>query len=87
MKIKPEDLDSLRVAIAPLDTPERRAQYLASKFYGASRVTNLEMRYRWDLLWAAGVSDWVSRTVYKYANDSQVDTALRSIVPPLQGAK
>lgn len=84
MKIKPEHLEQLRWVITPLDTPERRAQYKAGKFFGATRVIDLDMRHRWDLLYAANLSQWAIATLYKYLNDTHIDTALRSIVPPLK---
>lgn len=72
MKMRPEHLDTLRDIIAPLDTPERRADYVKQ---GLS-----SKRYRWDLLYAARVSNWICSTLYPYLNDSHIDTALRSIV-------
>ena len=86
MKIKPEHehLAHMQAKIAPLDTPERRKLYLEGKFPNASKVTNLNMRYRWDLLHAAGLTDWLCKTVYPYGHDEHVDTALRSIVKDLK---
>ena len=75
MKITTEHLDYMRAAIAPHDTAERRATYKAG---GLS-----DRRYRWDLSYAAGLSSWMASTVYQYANDEHIDTALRSIVAPL----
>jgi hypothetical protein len=51
-------------------------------------------RYRWDLFWYAqrvanpfGPSTkWVCDVIYPYANDDHIDTALRSIVKPLETA-
>lgn len=83
MKIKPEHLEHLRSDITPLDTPERRAQYKAGKFAGAARVIDLDMRYRWDLLDSVPAS-WISDTLYKYLDDTHIDTALRSLVPSLK---
>lgn len=84
MKIHPADLEHLRKVITYMDTPERRAQYIAGKFFGATRVINLDMRYRWDLMYAGNLSAWVTGTLYKYLNDDHIDTALRSIVPLLK---
>jgi hypothetical protein len=85
MKITPTDRQAIRDLIAPLDTPERRAAYLAGDFPRADRVQNLDMRYRWDLLWAlpAEPRNTVMQTVWLYADDTNLDTALRSIVPAL----
>ena len=75
MKITTEHLDYMRAAIEPHDTEERRATYKAQ---GMS-----DRRYRWDLSYKAGLSAWMASTVYQYANDEHIDTALRAIVAPL----
>ncbi len=36
-------------------------------------------RMRWDLLYAAKLSKWISDNVYPYADDSHIDTALRKM--------
>lgn len=84
MKIKPEHLATMASAIQPLDTPERRQIYLEGRFPNASKVTDLNKRYRWDLLHAAGLTDWLCKMVYPYAHDDHIDTALRSIVKDLK---
>jgi hypothetical protein len=75
MKITTEHLAYMKAAIDPHDTAERRATYKAG---GLS-----DRRYRWDLSYAAGLSGWIASTVYQYANDEHIDTALRAIVAPL----
>ena len=75
MKMRTEHRDTLRDTIAPIDTPERRADYVKQGFSS--------MRYRWDLLYAAQASNWICSTLYPYLNDGHIDTALRSIVPPI----
>lgn len=84
MKIKPEHLAWLKAKIEPLDTPERRKLYLEGKFPNASKVIDLNKRYRWDLLHAAGLTGWLCDTVYRCAHDDHVDSALRSIVKDLK---
>jgi len=84
MKIKPEHLAWLKAGIEPLDTAERRCLYLESKFPNADKVRDLNKRYRWDLLHAAGLTDWLCDTLYRYAHDDHVDSALRSIVKDLK---
>lgn len=88
MKIKREHLETLRAAIVPLDTPTRRAKYLAGDFPRSDRVKDLAKRYRWDLLWlsklsigdGSGRSSGVNLDLYAYMNDDHIDTALKSIV-------
>jgi len=42
------------------------------------------MRHRWDLLHASNLLPFVCGTLYGYANDTHIDTALRSIVAELE---
>ena len=84
MKIKPEHLATMAATIQPLDTPERRKLYLEGKFPNASKVMDLNKRYRWDLLHAAQLTTWLCHGVYRYAHDDHVDSALRSIVEDLR---
>lgn len=92
MKISADILEAMRESIAPLDTPERRAAYLAGEFPRADAVKDLDVRYRWDLFYAARGSDIVKPTAgyivtpEGYLPDvtsDHIDTALRRIVPPL----
>lgn len=84
MKIKPEHLELMRQSITPHDTPFRRERYKAA---GLS-----DKRYRWDLFFYAEKkrnpnqpdSQWVCDVLYTYLNDNHIDTALRSIVKPLE---
>lgn len=85
MKIKPEHVEHLRIGIAPLDTPERRQKYINGDFSNAEYTKDVDERYRWDLLYAIPwYTRWVCDNIYPYANDTHIDTALRSIVPPLE---
>jgi hypothetical protein len=84
MKIRPEHLAHLRRLIQPHDTPERRQRYLAGYFPRSERTKDVDMRYRWDLLWEGGLGDFLSRDLYPYLNDDHIDTALRSFIAPLR---
>jgi ubiquinone biosynthesis protein COQ9 len=75
MKITQEHLDQLRALVAPLDTAQNRKAYRSA---GLSA-----MRYRWDLLWAAKAPRELWDAMYRYANDTHIDTALRRIVSDL----
>jgi hypothetical protein len=72
VKIKPEHLEHMRRAILA----NSRAPTLPS--YLARGLT--EKRWRWDLLYAAGLSQWICDNLYPYANDEHIDTALRHIL-------
>jgi hypothetical protein len=82
MKIKPEHLKVLKEAIQSLDTPERRQLYREGKFPLAHRVKDLDLRYRWDLLYASRFD--IGPSFYEYMNDEHIDTALRSFIQPLE---
>jgi hypothetical protein len=83
VKIKSEHVAALRERVAPLDTAANRERYRTGDFPRAELVKDLDMRYRWDLCHAGTAGTDVMRVMYAYANSSHVDTALRSIVPPL----
>jgi hypothetical protein len=76
MKITREHFQILESAIKPLDTEERRESYRKG---GAS-----DTRYRFDLLWTSKLEVWVYETLYKYVNDTHIETALKRIIPPLR---
>lgn len=87
MKIKPEDLTKLKAAVKPYDTAELRTYYLDNP-----RGNDRNMRFRWDLLRLSGlkIGDGKGMSglpLYAYMNDDHIDTALRSFIPDLVGAK
>lgn len=45
-----------------------------------TRVKDLGKRFRWDLFNASGLLDFTCQTLYKYCNDSHIDSALKKIV-------
>lgn len=75
MKITTQHFEKMRAAIEPLDTEFHRSRYKAA---GLS-----DTRYQWDILRHAGLMPFVCDELYKYLNDSHIDTALRNIVPTL----
>ena len=81
MKIQPEHYAHMRAAIANLDADAVRAHRAA--LADDPRVRDLAKRFRWDLSYAARLTPWICDTVYPYANDTHVDTALRRIVDEL----
>jgi len=87
MKMLAGHLAELKSLIGPLDTPELRARYIARDFPRADKTKNVDMRYRWDLLHAMPDSGSVCRKLYMYLNDTHIDTALKAIVPPLEGGE
>lgn len=85
IKITDDLLETLRSYITPLDTEDVRQAYRDGRFPRSDRVKDLDKRYRWDLLAGSRFN-----TVAFYdagLNDTHIDTALRSIVPPLSDRK
>lgn len=89
MKIPPDLLDTLRDAIAPLDTPALRHAYLTGQFSNADRCKDVNLRYRWDLFFASKEAMQAVYTETQFGRsgftDAHIDTALRKLVPPLKG--
>lgn len=84
MKMTPTLFDWLRAAIERYDTDACRAAYREGRYPRADRTKDVNLRYRWDLLWA--VRDSMPDVLGKELNglrDTHIDTALRRIVAPL----
>lgn len=89
MKIKPEHLNVIETAVAPFDTAERRQRYIDGDIPHAEYVKDLDKRYRWDLFWLGWgefneLREFQAQSYAHGINDNHVDTALRSIVKPLE---
>ena len=80
MKITPAHYVHMRDAIAGL-LPH--VDSLKAAIAADPRVKDPARRLRWDMLWRAGLSDWVCREIYPYADDSHIETALRRIAHEL----
>ena len=76
MKIKPNDYNTLAAMLGTKDTEFYRSRYVAA---GLSTT-----RYQWDLVRASGAMSFVCNVLYKYLNDSHIQTALNRIVKPLE---
>ena len=92
LKIKPEDLEILRMAVVPFDTEELRAKYRNGDFPRSELTRDVDKRYRWDLMWLSrlklgdGVGVKGDLNLYAYLNDQHIDSALRHVVKPLVDA-
>lgn len=71
MKIKKEHIDYMKHAICADSKAPTLAEY-TQKGLSAKR-------WRWDLLYRAKISAWISDNIYPYADDTHIDTALRHI--------
>jgi hypothetical protein len=88
MKLDTATVQALRERIAPLDTEETRQAYRDGRFPRADKVKDLDMRYRWDLFYAARGTDIIrpdseSIVSSRGITSDHIDTALRRIVPSL----
>lgn len=83
MKITPEHVEWMRQEIAPMDTDINRQRYRDGDFPRADKVNDLNKRYRWDLFYAANVSNYIVELYGMNIKDDHIDTALRSIVKAL----
>ncbi len=85
MKIKPEHLAQLEALMrVGLVRVPSQAAYVARdpSIPRIALSTDTAKRHRWDALYAAGASEWTT-DVYRYANDSHIDTALKAVVAKL----
>lgn len=76
MKVKPEHVQAMKDAIAPLDTERLREIYRVN----AHVANDINRRYRFDLARQARIYDLLPDGEY---NDAHIYTALKSIVPML----
>lgn len=86
MKVDKQTLERWRGAIAPLDTPELRARYIARDIPRHRPNMDIDVRYKYDLLWIAVDSGRISYSEFKDYLDAHISTALGRIVPKLVAA-
>ena len=84
MKIQPAHYAYMKQAIENFSAKWVEAH--RAEIIREGKARDVEMRLRWDLSYRANLSQWLSNNVYTYANDTHVDTALRSIMRELYGA-
>jgi GH24 family phage-related lysozyme (muramidase) len=83
MKIKPNHYAFMNDAIQKVltDNPNAVVNYQSGNFPNSDKVKNLQKRFCYDLAYAAGLSRFFCSTLYEYANDDHIYTALRNICP------
>lgn len=80
MKIKPEHYNYMKVAMhgvkekIPIYIDGMKKTYVGKNF---------DKRIRWDILHHTVTSRWIVDNIYPYADDTHIDTALRSIMREL----
>lgn len=82
MKIQPAHIQHMRAAIADacVRLGLERLQAHRAALETCENVKDPAKRYRWDLFRAAGLTTFACDTLYTYANDDHIDTALRHII-------
>lgn len=85
MKVTAEHVSLMRQAIEQLDTAATRQQYRTGNFTRSELTKDVDKRYQWDLFWAANTSypNTIKQVLNANYKDDHIDTALRSIVAPL----
>jgi hypothetical protein len=81
LKITAEDYSKLLhvIKLLPRDVVQKHKEKLKTD----PKVMDVEKRFRWDLLWATKMSNWVSAVLYKYMDDKHLDSALKQVVKDL----
>ena len=77
MKIKHEHYYYLEKSIYSYCNDNKTTLYDLWQQYKTKGLT--EMRFRWDLTYAAKLTPWICDNLYSYLNDNHIDTALRKI--------
>lgn len=75
LKIKPEHYEYMKAKIEAIDRKVVRQKLIHSK----AVPKNFERRFRWDCLYAAGLSKWICDNLYPYMNDDHITNALNQI--------
>jgi len=77
-------LDGYAAARTDGDVPAFLAGY-RRMIADQGKSKDVDKRVRWDMLYAAKLSGWISDNLYGYMDDTHIDTALRRIMRELEG--
>lgn len=86
LRMSREHFLELGCLVSEHDSNERRDAYRRGDYPRSERTKDVNMRYRWDLVWASDKGHRTRLFDALYAdglNDDHIDTALRRIVSPL----
>lgn len=83
MKITPEHYAFIKDAIQNKFTVSLVNEH-RTFIEAENKAKDVEKRLRWDLLWLSVKSDWICANIYKYADNTHIDTALKKIVKELE---
>jgi hypothetical protein len=81
MKILPEHYEYMKNKMS-----ERSVELFGrySLIHAEGKAQDIDKRVRWDLARDVGLVPFFCDTLYKYANDDHIDTALRKIIEEIQ---
>ena len=82
MKITPEHYEFIKSAIQNNFTVSLVNDH-RTFIENEGKAKDIDKRLRWDLLWLSVTSAWICGTIYKYADNTHIDTALKKIVKEL----
>tara|TARA_R110002096_G_scaffold18884_8_gene63728 strand:+ start:249 stop:527 length:279 start_codon:yes stop_codon:yes gene_type:complete len=88
MKMKPKDYTILKAAID--DVLEKynydgqlEREYAAGNYARSDKTKDVQRRFCSDILFGAGISSWVSKSLYSYLDDDHIYTALKTMCPTI----
>lgn len=86
MKIKTEHYNHIEKEINAVlvKYPNLINEYEAGQFPRADKVKDLQVRFNNDLLFGAGLSQFVRDELYTYLDDRHISTAIKRICPTIE---
>jgi len=88
MKIKKIHYDYIKKEINSIlkDNPNLINRYESGDFARSDEIKDLNIRFRWDLYWYCyrNIFNNTFKDSINYLKDTNIDTALRNIVPNIQ---
>lgn len=83
MKMTRSHFHMLCEKVLPVVTPEVIEAYETGNFPRAELVKDLQMRFCFDMLYRANVTD-LMKELYTYLNDDHIYTALKAALPKIE---
>ena len=83
MKIKPAHYAQIKTIIQNANVARDVVNAHREFIINEGKAKDVEKRLRWDIAYSANLSQWFCDNVYSYADNSHIDTALRSIMQEL----
>lgn len=85
MKIRPEHFNHLKKTIDDYLESQGKddmiQRYESGNFFRSDKTKDLQTRFNFDMMYAAGLTNFVCDELYKYMNDTHIATALNKICP------